>query len=608
MMHPDALNCDYVNILSPSCDNGSVDQPLILDRYRPLRDLASGGFADVVLAFDTKMHRRVAIKRLPLPHGGRRSAPDVRIGLAEARTVALLSHPNIVTVHEWDADSDEAFLIMEFVDGATVADLLDELGPFDLDEAAAVVDAVASALTYAHDNGVLHLDIKPENVLVTRDGHVKVTDFGVAALSSAAGHGPSVGGTLGFMPLEQLRGEEVDERTDVWAFAALAFEMLTDANPFASDTVEGAIFKAAVVDPAPPSEFEPSLSDAIDDILLVALDEHADQRYPSVAEFADRLLDHLGDAAAGRASLAQAAYDMTEEIEPDVHPRGAAFGVGLWDRLLAYRPALVRGAAAAVSAWLAWSGLAPFDLGLPATAGAAALVAIGGAAMPALGTLLGLFAFGAGIAKLGAPWAAAAFVALAAAAWWFAGRRELGLLPACAAPSLGGAHCAPAAPLIAGFAQAPRQAAVNGAMAALFAMLSSAASGGAAPYVAVSWAWLAGPLSDRLAAARLAQLLSTPAPLGVVAGWTVAALAMSLSCRRSSRVAALVGTALGTVSMYGGYAAADTLARATGSQGVWTGTGLLPHLTASSILMVLIVMAGPPTRPEEETASGPARG
>ena len=164
-----------------------VEQQLILDRYRPLEELGEGGFATVTLAWDTRMQRRVAIKRLALPRDWTGNVLHHPPGLAEARTAALLNHPAIVTVYDFETDADEAFLIMEHVDGASLERVLDDVGgALTLDEAAAVIDAVSSALSFAHDNGVLHLDIKPANVLVTRDGRVKVADFGMAALSSAS--------------------------------------------------------------------------------------------------------------------------------------------------------------------------------------------------------------------------------------------------------------------------------------------------------------------------------------------------------------------------------------------------------------------------------------
>ncbi|MDO8963178.1 MAG: serine/threonine-protein kinase, partial [Coriobacteriia bacterium] len=329
-----------------------MEHELILGRYRPLADLGEGGHGAVTLAFDTKMARRVAIKRIPLSHAGVRRLSDTT-GLAEARTTAMLNHPNIVTVHEWDTDSDEAFLIMEHVDGASLAELLDAYAPLDADEAAAVLTAVCSVLAFAHDNGVLHLDLKPENVLVTRDGLVKVADFGVASLTNAAGQAISAGGTLGYMPPEQLRGEKVDVRSDLWALGALSFEVLTGAVPFASDTIEGALYKAEYVAPPSPGEFVPELPARLDEILLTALACEPQERYGDVVDFAADLLPLLGDPAAGREGLAALVAELTAEDEP---AEGYGFArVGLWDRLVTSEPLLRRVAAVTVCGWLGWS-------------------------------------------------------------------------------------------------------------------------------------------------------------------------------------------------------------------------------------------------------------
>jgi len=576
----------------------SVEQPLILDRYRPLEVLGSGGYGEVVAAFDTRMHRRVAIKRLPLEPAAGEGISVPAAGLAEARTAALLTHPNIVTVHEWDTDSDEAFIIMEYVDGMSLAEILDAEGALDLDEAASVIEAVCSALEFAHANGVLHLDIKPENVLVTRDGRTKVTDFGIAALSALAGHGHAAGGTLGFMPLEQLRGDAVDERSDVWAFGALCFELLADANPFAAETVEAAIFKAEIVTPPAPSDLEPSLPRAIDGIILSALATSPSERYTTVGAFGHRLLGHLGDAAAGRESLAAVVDEHTAE-DTDAQALRQA-GVGLWDRLGRWSFRLARLAASAGAAWLAWAGVSPFVRGNLAAAAAGALAGLAAVLAPALGIGLALFVLTAGTVAAGWWWFALPFALVSAAAWWFAGREDAGLLSSVAAPPLGALGIAPLTALLAGFVLRPRFAAITSAYGAVLLMLSSAASGAGPPYLAVEWGWLAQPLGTGVVAGALRELVATPAPVAVVAGWAGGAAIMSVACKRASRPAAVLGMSLGTLVMYAGYVGAELTARLFDASVTWMGQVLLRHLTASLILMVLVIAAGPPVRPEEE--------
>lgn len=573
-----------------------MERPLILDRYRPLEDLARGGFGEVVLAYDTRMQRRVAIKRLPITgHGSRTATPA---GLKEARTAAMLNHPNIVTVFEWDTDSDEAFIIMEYVDGASLADLLEARGALDYDETAAVLEGVTAALEYAHDNGVLHLDIKPENVLVTRDGQVKVTDFGIAALSSATGHGPAAGGTIGYMPLEQLRDEDVDERTDVWAFGALIFELLTDANPFASDSIEGAVFKAEFVDPPLATDFDPDLQPRIDNVLGAALESRPAERYRAVRDFALHLAPLLGDAAAGRDALAGS---IDEQFEPEQVGEAPGWGyVGLWDRTRRIGSSAGRLAGAVVAAWLAYAGLSSMSPGTEAVYAGTALAALAGAVAPGLGSALGLAVF-LGATALEGWWALAIGLALSGAAvWWFAGRHDAGFAGSLSAPLLGIVKCAPAAPLLIGFAVPPLRAAALAAYAAAATLLVSAASGARAPYLTVDPRYFAEPLATRVGAGGVRLLFHSPAPIAVIAGWALAGAVMSVACARASRSAAFFGAGLAAAALYAGYAAAEVLSSAFNGPVTWTGAALLPHVTASLILVVLVIAAGAPPRAEEE--------
>ena len=148
-------------------------------------------------------------------------------GLDEARTAAMLSDPNIVAVYDFEIQDSTAYLIMEYVEGMTLTELLrDHDAELTLDIVAAVFDGVAHALEVAHENGVLHLDIKPDNILINHAGQVKVTDFGLATLADASGFGPAGGGTIGYMPLEQMRQENLDARCDEWALASVTYEML----------------------------------------------------------------------------------------------------------------------------------------------------------------------------------------------------------------------------------------------------------------------------------------------------------------------------------------------------------------------------------------------
>lgn len=561
-----------------------MDEALILGRYRPLAELGEGGHGSVDLAFDTKMARKVAIKRIPVTKRGMQILSRTT-GLREARTAALLNHPNIVTVHEWDTDDDEAFLIMEHVDGVSLAGLLDLYAPLDLDESAAVLAAVAEAVSFAHDNGVLHLDLKPENVLITRDGLVKVADFGVAALTNAAGQALSAGGTLGYMPPEQLRGETVDVRTDVWAVAAVAFEVLTGAVPFASDSIEGSLFKVEQTGVASPGEFEPSLPGAVDDILMTALAPDALDRPPTLRAFAGELLAHLGDPIAGRDGLRTLVAEMTCDEDTE---EPSLLRLGLWDRLATRSGLGERLLTATGSGWLAWAGMAPLGFPWPAQAAAVAIAAAAGYFAPALGLGAGLVVLAAG--AFAVAWPLGLAIAVAGALWWLAlgrTRAGAGVVPAFA-PLFGVLRASPALPVLAGFfVDGIWAAGAAGAAAGLVMVVTSIVSR-ADTLAAVRWQALVAPLSAPWPTAGVTGALVLRAVITVLA-WGLAAVLSSLGSRRGTRLGALVGAAAGLLAC-------------TAALGPWmtAGTRMAPSALLqtgiASILMLVVIVAGPPVQ------------
>jgi len=589
-----------------------VEHQLILDRYRPLEELGEGGFGSVTLAWDTRIQRRVAIKRLPLPRDARGALERRPPGLAEARTAAMLNHPAIVTVYDFETDADEAFIVMEFVDGASLEELLDDIGgALTLDETAAVFEAVASALAYAHENGVLHLDVKPANVLVSRDGRVKVTDFGMAELSSAGGHGGAMGGTVGYMPLEQLEGLAVTEAADEWALGVLAYECLTGVNPFAAKDVDGAVALATAADLPPATRYEPKLPPAIDDVLFAATGPRVYERYPSVARFAEALEPLLGDPGAGCASLAElvAAYaddDRRLAEEPGWER------VGLWDRLQGVAGSIaLRTVAAVESGWLAWAGLTSLRLQPIPLAAAVALVALAGALAPSLGTGLGLVAFAIGLFALRLWLLAAVFSAGAAAWWWFFARRSPGaaVLPL-SAPIFAAARVPYLMPLLAGFALPPATAAAAALCGGALAFLAATASGVRVPFGGVDVRLLASPHAGLAHAAAARAAFSSPATWIALAGWAAAAAVMSAFCRRASRLGAVLGAIAGSLVLGAAYALARLAGSALGasaSHNDWIGAPFLVSLAVSLILVLLVAALGAPVRAEQEDLVQPLR-
>lgn len=317
---------------------------LILDRYRLLGEAGAGGYGTVMVAKDPRIQRKVAIKAIPLTETDalRAALPgadavagsaaithslssddlpddqDVQAlahipGLDEARTAAMLSDPHIVTVYDVEVRGQTAYLVMEYIEGITLSKLMrDYVDYVTLDMITAVFDAVAGALKKAHAHRVLHLDIKPDNILINREGQVKVTDFGLATLVDASGVGTTGGGTIGYMPLEQMRREELDVRTDEWSLASVAYEMLVGSNPFTAPDLahaEQAIVDAELV---LPSLCWDGLDESLDDVLFYALAPEKEDRYESVFDFQEEADKFLGDAEEGVVQLKYVVADALD--------------------------------------------------------------------------------------------------------------------------------------------------------------------------------------------------------------------------------------------------------------------------------------------------------
>lgn len=284
---------------------------VLLGRYRIIEVRDQGGFGNVLVAWDIRLQRRVAIKQIPLDE----SSTMFQDALAEARTASLLAHPNIVTVHDFISDAEYAYLVMEYVGGYSLAELLKTIEDHMLiyDEVVYVFSKLCDALDFAHTNGVLHLDLKPANILIDRAGNVKLADFGMAALMSAAGFGDARGGTLGYMPAEQLQGNVVDERTDIFSLACVMYEALVGVPALKSAPTKK--LEVAFNAPLDVREIDPEIPEATAFTLMNALAQDASVRPAQASDFAADALGALGDAEAGKRSLVELMADATDDFQ-----------------------------------------------------------------------------------------------------------------------------------------------------------------------------------------------------------------------------------------------------------------------------------------------------
>lgn len=496
-------------------------------------------------------------------------------GLEEARSVAKLSDANIVTVYDCAVEDSTAYVIMEYIEGKTLAQIIDEIDDnITLDIVAAVFTAVSHALEVAHGENTLHLDIKPENVIVNSKGVAKVTDFGLAALMDASGSGTTGGGTIGYMPLEQMRSEPLDVRTDEWALASLTYEMLTGSNPFFAPTLAAAADLIEDAELVLPSLCWDELEPEADDVMFMALDPDMDERYATVTEFSEALLPLLGNAKKGKRALA----DIVKGVdlpEADPEPALPAEPVApLVDRLGLRGAAIVARVVSALAVGLITAvGLANIHLhaGSPggifddATVVGWVLVGVFAgvtAVRPNIGMLFGYAALAAGLAGAGA-WVLTLLLAVVVGLWWYwVGRRGTSqavvalLQPLCGAVGFAGISPVSAGVLL---------PVIQSALTAAFAFVVALIMGGCGSLDVMNWdALLHFSFGDNPQAGCMA-LISQGGTWVIGISWVCAAAVYSLGCVRGTKTFDMAGAVAAAVVLLVGVCAAAHLTNFGGS-------------------------------------------
>lgn len=250
--------------------------------YEILEQIGAGAMAVVYRATDTKLDRTVAIKCFD-PYLDLDDSGKARF-LREARTISRFDHPNICTIYDMrETDDGLVFIVMAYYAGGTLRSrLLDK--PLPLGQALDISVQIARGLAHAHDQGIIHRDIKPVNILFTRDNTVKIADFGIAKwMGSPSMTNPgTVLGTIAYMSPEQAEGEPLTTQTDIWSFGVVLYEIFTGAKPF-PDLTEETLYEAIITEnPAPLARVRPDLPREVTDTVTKALTKSLDQRYPSM--------------------------------------------------------------------------------------------------------------------------------------------------------------------------------------------------------------------------------------------------------------------------------------------------------------------------------------
>ena len=270
---------------------------IIAERYEILGKIGTGGMADVYKAKDHKLNRFVAVKVLKAEF--REDTTFIRKFRSEAQAAAGLTHPNIVNVFDVGDDEGLYYIVMELIEGITLKDYISKKGKLSVKEATSIAIQVSMGLETAHSHGIVHRDVKPQNIIISTDGKVKVTDFGIARAASSNTISSNVMGSVHYSSPEQVRGGYSDEKSDIYSLGITLYEMVTGKVPFDGDTTVAIAIKHLQEEMVAPSVYTPELPYSLEQIIYKCTQKSVDRRYNKmedvIADLKHSLIDPQGD-------------------------------------------------------------------------------------------------------------------------------------------------------------------------------------------------------------------------------------------------------------------------------------------------------------------------
>lgn len=259
-----------------------------LGRYEVLDEIGQGAMGVVYKARDPLIDRVVAIKTINLSMAMDEKEEYEGRFYQEAKAAGRLNHPNIVTIYDVGKSGNVAYIAMEFLEGRELRDIMNDGALLPVDQVLHTVAQVAQGLAYAHEHDIVHRDVKPSNIMVIRDGHVKITDFGIARMASSSVR-TQTGMVLGspkYMSPEQVMGKAIDQRSDIFSLGVMLYEMLTGQAPFNGENVNAIMYQTLNAIPPPPNMVNPAIPEMVNFIVAKALAKGMEDRYQNAKDFA----------------------------------------------------------------------------------------------------------------------------------------------------------------------------------------------------------------------------------------------------------------------------------------------------------------------------------